>query len=128
MDSKNQVFSDIDQYISAFPADVQEKLQKIRETIRTAAPAAQEAISYGMPAFQLQGILVYFAAFKNHIGFFPTPSGIEQFRDELSAYEPSKGTVRFALDKPVPYDLISRIVTFRVTENQEKAAARKKKK
>jgi uncharacterized protein YdhG (YjbR/CyaY superfamily) len=118
----------IDEYISAFPEDIQEKLQNIRLTIREAAPDAEETISYQMPAFRQNGILVYFAAFKNHISFFPTSSGIEKFKMDLAAYEGSKGTVKFPLDKPIPYDLISRIVKFRVEENLRKAVAKRKKK
>ena len=118
----------IDEYISAFPEDIQEKLQNIRLTIREAAPDAEETISYQMPAFRQNGILVYFAAFKNHISFFPTSSGIEKFKMDLSAYEGSKGTVKFPLDKSIPYDLISRIVKFRVEENLRKAGAKRKKK
>jgi uncharacterized protein YdhG (YjbR/CyaY superfamily) len=118
----------IDEYISAFPEDIQEKLQNIRLTIREAAPDAEETISYQMPAFRQNGILVYFAAFKNHISFFPTSSGIEKFKVDLAAYEGSKGTVKFPLDKPIPYDLIKLIVKFRVEENLRKAVAKRKKK
>lgn len=118
----------IDEYIAAFPEEIQEKLKEIRATIKAAAPEAEEKISYQMPAFTLKGNLVYFAAFKNHIGFYPTSSGTENFKTELSAYDSSKGTVRFPLDKPIPFDLISKIVTFRVKENLEKAEAKAKKK
>jgi uncharacterized protein YdhG (YjbR/CyaY superfamily) len=118
----------IDEYIAGFPGDVQEILQQIRQTIRKAAPDAQEKISYKMPTFTLKGNLVYFAAFKNHIGFYPIPSGIEEFKEELSAYEQGKGSVRFPLDKPIPFDLISRIVKFRVKENLARAEAKGKKK
>ncbi len=118
----------IDDYIAGFPKDVQEILQHIRQTIREAAPDAEEKISYQMPTFTLKGNLVYFAAFKNHIGFYPIPSGIEEFKEELSAYEQGKGSVQFPLDKPIPYDLISRIVKFRVKENLAKAEAKGKKK
>jgi len=128
MTSNNKSPENIDEYIVAFPNDVQTILKKIRKTIRTAAPEAQESISYQMPAFKLQGNLVYFAAFKKHIGFYPTSSGIENFKERLSAYEISKGTVRFPLDKPIPYDLISEIVTFRVHENLEKASSKGRKK
>jgi len=113
----------IDEYIAGFPPDVQEILQKIRRTIREAAPDAQETIKYRMPTFTLKGDLVYFAAFKNHIGFYPIPTGIEEFKNELSAYKMGKGSVQFPLDKPIPYDLISRITKFRVKENLERAAA-----
>ncbi|NTV16187.1 MAG: hypothetical protein HGB09_01930 [Chlorobiaceae bacterium] len=117
----------IDEYIAGFPQDIRETLKAIRETIQSAAPDAEEKISYQMPTFTLKGNLVHFAAYKTHIGFYPTPSGIEQFRQELSAYDCAKGTVRFPLGKPVPLDLISRIVQFRVEENRAKAAAKEKK-
>jgi len=117
----------IDEYIAGFPPDVQEILQKVRTTIRRAAPQAQETISYQMPTFRLEGNLVHFAAFKNHIGLYPTPSGTERFRKELSSYEAGKGSIRFPLDKPIPYDLIAKIVKFRVRENLEKAAPRRSK-
>jgi uncharacterized protein YdhG (YjbR/CyaY superfamily) len=118
---------DIDEYIAGFPKDIQERLQKIRNTIREAAPDAEEAIKYQMPTFTLQGNLVHFAAFKNHIGFYPAPRGIEAFQEELSAYEGAKGSVRFPLDQPIPYELIGRIVRFRVKDSLDKAAAKKKK-
>jgi len=95
-------------------------LETIRRTIKEAAPQAQETISYQMPAFKLNGVLVYFAAHKNHLGFYPAPSGIAAFKNELSAYSPSKGAVQFPLDKPMPLDLIKRIVEFRVKENLAK--------
>jgi len=117
---------DIDEYIAGFPDDVQEKLQKIRMTIRQAAPDAEEKISYQMPTFYLKGNLVHFAAFKKHIGFYPTPTGTEKFQKELAAYKVAKGTARFPLDKPVPYDLISEIVRFRVRENLDRADAKQK--
>jgi uncharacterized protein YdhG (YjbR/CyaY superfamily) len=128
MDADNTKPKDIDEYIAGFPKDVQEILEKIRTTIRKAAPDAEEAIKYQMPTFVLKGNLVHFAAYKKHIGFYPAPRGIEKFKDELSAYEGAKGSVRFPLDKPIPYDLISRIVAFRVQENLEKAEAKGKKK
>ncbi len=117
----------IDEYIAGFPQDIRETLETIRETIRAAAPDAEEKISYQMPTFTLKGNLVHFAAYKTHIGFYPTPSGIEQFRKELSAYDCAKGTVRFPLGKPVPLELISRIVQFRVEENLKRSAAKEKK-
>lgn len=104
----------IDEYIAAFPADVQKILERIRATIRKAAPAAKEAIKYRIPTFTLNGNLIHFAAFKNHIGLYPAPRGAEQFKKELSSYEGGKGTVKFPLDKPIPYDLITRIVKYRV--------------
>jgi uncharacterized protein YdhG (YjbR/CyaY superfamily) len=110
----------VDEYIRAFPKDVQVILERVRQAIRDAAPGAEETTSYGMPAFRLNGrILVYFAAWENHIGFYPTPSGTAAFEAELSPYRRGKGSIQFPLDRPVPYDLISRIVTFRVKENLE---------
>jgi uncharacterized protein YdhG (YjbR/CyaY superfamily) len=117
----------IDEYIAGFPPDVQEILQKIRLTIRKAAPQAQETISYKMPTFTLNGNLVYFAGFKNHIGFYPVPTGIEKFKKELSVYKQGRGSVQFPLDKPIPYGLIRRIVQFRVKENLARAKAGAKK-
>ena len=119
---------DIDAYIAGFPEDVQAKLEKLRATIHQAAPRAQEKISYQMPTFFLEGNLVHFAAYKNHIGFYPTPSGIEQFKDALSVYKSAKGSVQFPLDQPIPYELVGEIVAFRVDENLAKAAAKRKKK
>jgi len=118
----------IDEYIAGFPAKVQKILQKIRKTIHEAAPEAQEKISYQMPTFFLQGNLVHFAAFKEHIGFYPVPTGIEKFKKELSVYKQGKGSVQFPLDQPMPYDLITKIVKFRVKENLAAAAAKAKKK
>jgi uncharacterized protein YdhG (YjbR/CyaY superfamily) len=118
----------IAEYIAGFPPKTQAILKKVRQTIRQAAPGAEEAIKYRMPTFTLHGNLVHFAAFKTHIGFYPTPTGIEQFKRELSAYESAKGSVQFPLDQPIPYDLISRIVKFRVKENLERAEAKRKKK
>jgi uncharacterized protein YdhG (YjbR/CyaY superfamily) len=118
----------IDEYIAGYPKDVQEILEKIRMTVRNAAPDAQETIKYRMPTFTLNGNLVHFAAFKSHIGFYPVPSGIERFKKELSAYKGAKGSVQFPLDQPIPYDLISKIVAFRVQESMDKAEAKKKKK
>jgi uncharacterized protein YdhG (YjbR/CyaY superfamily) len=111
----------IDEYISGFPGDIGKTLEKLRAAIRAAAPGAEERISYQMPAFYLAGNLVYFAAFKNHIGFFPTSSGIAAFKRELAPYSCSKGTVRFPLDKPLPLALIRKIVKFRVAENTKNA-------
>jgi uncharacterized protein YdhG (YjbR/CyaY superfamily) len=125
---KRGAAKDIDEYIKEFPNDVQDRLQKIKKTIKESAPEAEEKISYAMPTFVLKGHnLVHFAAYKKHIGFYPTPSGIEKFKDKISAYEWSKGAVQFPLDKQVPYDLIREIVAFRVKENLEIAAAKKKK-
>ena len=117
----------IDDYIATFPPDVQVILEKIRATIRKSAPGAEEAIKYRLPTFVLDGNLVHFGAFKKHIGFYATPTGNQQFRDELSAYEGAKGSVQFPLDKPIPLGLISKMVKFRVKENLARAAAKKKK-
>jgi uncharacterized protein YdhG (YjbR/CyaY superfamily) len=112
----------IDEYISAFPDDVRAILQKFRSIVRENAPGADEAIRYRMPTFRLKGKnLVHFAAFKGHIGFYPTPSGIESFKDDLARFEVSKGTIRFYLDRPIPYDLVARIVKMRVDEVMAKA-------
>ena len=128
MRTDRPVSQTIDDYVAGFPPDVQAILQKVRSTIRNAAPGAKETISYQMPTFVLQGNLVHFAAFKSHIGLYPTPSGTERFREELSRYATGKGSIRFPLNEPIPYGLISRIVKFRVKENLERAAARKQRK
>ena len=117
----------IDEYISDFPDDVRTRLERIRQTIRKAAPGSVEAIVYRMPTFRLNGNLVHFAAFKKHIGFYPTPSGIVNFKRELASYVTSKGAIQFPLDRPVPYALIGRIVRFRAKENKAKAVAVKEK-
>ena len=119
MERKEQ-FKTVDGYIKTFPKDVQSTLQRMRRTIREAAPEAVEAISYQIPTFKLNGNLVWFAAFKKHIGFYPTMSGIEAFKKELAPYKGAKGSVQFPLDKPIPYDLVKRIVMFRVKENLKK--------
>ena len=113
--------SNIDEYIRTFPNDVQEILEKVRMTIQKAAPDAKEKISYAMPAFEQNGMVVYFAAFKNHIGLYALPSGHEAFATELSKYKSGKGSVQFPLDQPMPFDLITKIVQFRVKENLEKS-------
>ncbi|MBN2074128.1 MAG: DUF1801 domain-containing protein [Dehalococcoidales bacterium] len=110
---------DVDNYIAGFPEDVREILAKLRKLIREAAPQAEEMIKYGVPTFRLNGNLVHYAAYKKHIGFYPTPSGINAFEKDLEPYELSKSTVRFPLDKPIPYELIEKIVKFRVKENSE---------
>jgi uncharacterized protein YdhG (YjbR/CyaY superfamily) len=115
---------DVDKFISTYPEEVQEVLNKVRATIHEAAPGAVETINYGIPTFTLNGNLVHFSGFKDHIGFYPTPSGIEKFKKELSKYEGAKGSVKFPLDQPMPYELITKIVKFRVQEN----LAKKKKK
>ena len=119
MATPKKVFKTIDEYIATFPKNIQSILE-LRQAIRNSAPKAEEAISYQMPTFKLNGNLVYFAAFKNHIGFYPTSSAIEAFKEELSDYEVSKGTIRFPLDKPIPFDLVKKIVKYRVKENLDK--------
>jgi uncharacterized protein YdhG (YjbR/CyaY superfamily) len=114
--------ANIDEYIRVFPAKVQMLLQQLRETLKKAAPLAEETISYGMPAFKLSGMLVWFAAHTKHIGLYPRGSGIEAFKKELSPYKHAKGSVQFPLDQPLPVDLISRIVEFRVAENLRRKA------
>ena len=119
----------IDEYIAGFPNNVREILEQIRMTIREAAPDAEETISYQIPTFTLKGkYLIYFAAYKKHIGLYPAPRGVEKFKKELSLYEGGKGTVRFPLDKAIPFRLINRIVKFRVKESLERAKAKPKKK
>jgi uncharacterized protein YdhG (YjbR/CyaY superfamily) len=118
----------IDEYIAGSPQDVQAILEKIRTTIRKAALGAEETISYQIPTFTLKGNLVHFAAFKKHIGFYPTSTGIEKFKKELSVYEGGKGSVKFPLDKAIPFALIGKIVKFRVEENLKRAEAKGKKK
>ena len=113
-------YSTIDEYIATFTKDIQGILKALRQAIRESAPKAEETISYQMPAFRLNGILVYFAAFRDHISFFPTSSGVAAFKKELSQYEISKGTIRFPLDKPIPLELVKEIVKYRVKENMSK--------
>lgn len=110
----------IDEYIQTFPEDVQKKLQEIRQVIRENAPEATEKISYGMPTFYLKGNLVHFAAYSGHIGFYPVPSGIEEFEDELKEYKTGKGTLQFPLTQELPLELIRKIIQFRVEENLKK--------
>jgi uncharacterized protein YdhG (YjbR/CyaY superfamily) len=121
MERKKDRPTTIDEYIAQFPEDVQQILTRIRAVIHEAAPQAVERISYQMPAFYLKGNLVYFGAHKQHIGFYPTGSGIEAFKEEVAAYKGSKGAVQFPLDEPIPYELISKMVKFRVAENLKKA-------
>lgn len=114
-------FKTMDEYIRSFPTEVQSLLEQMRQTIHKAAPGAVETISYQMPAFKLNGInLVYFAGWKNHIGFYPLPSAAEAFQKELAPYKKAKGSVQFPLDKPVPFDLVEKMVAFRVKENRAK--------
>jgi uncharacterized protein YdhG (YjbR/CyaY superfamily) len=121
MESNNVGFRSMDEYIATFPAEIQIILEELRATIKTSAPDAEEKISYQMPTFFLKGNLVHFAAHKNHIGFYPTPSGIETFKQELSVYKNAKGSVQFPIDKPLPLELIGKIVRFRVDENLKNA-------
>lgn len=121
MDKQKSAYRSIDEYIASFPVEIQARLSAMRSAIREAAPEAKEKISYQMPAFFQNGVLVYFAAFKNHIGFYPTSSGIEAFAAELASYKSGRGSVQFPLDQPLPIDLVKRIVSFRVTEATRKA-------
>lgn len=114
---------DIDTYIAGFPKNIRELLEQVRKTIKQAAPEAEETISYGIPAFKLHGPLVYFAAFKNHIGFYALPKTHEAFRNDFAVYKTGKGSVQFPLDKPMPLDLITKIVKYRVQENAQKTQA-----
>ncbi len=115
---KTGEYKDIDGYIELFPKEVQQVLQKMREEISRAAPEATETITYGIPTFRYRGNLVHFAAYDTHIGFYPTPSGIEAFKSEMTHYETGKGTVRFPLGEPIPYDLVRKVVEFRMQENR----------
>lgn len=129
MESKKTGATSIDGYIAMFPEETQKILEELRATIKAAAPDAEEKINYQIPTFFLKGNLVHFAAFKSHIGFYPTPSGIEAFKKELSIYAGAKGSVQFPIDKPMPLKLVSKIVKFRVAENlkrAEKKSGRKK--
>ena len=128
MVEKKITYESIDEYISNFPPEIQEKLKEIRKVIKESAPEAVEKISYQMPTFVLHGNLVHFAAFKNHIGFYPTPSGIDAFKRELSEYKGAKGSVQFPIEKPLPYQLISKIVKYRVVENINQAESKLRKK
>lgn len=128
MTTEKKNFQTIDEYIATHAPEIQKILQGIRTTIHEAVPEAEEAISYQMPTFKLKGNLIHFAAFKNHIGLYPTPSGIEKFKKELAAYQGAKGSIRFPLDQPIPYELIGRIAQFRATENLAKEEAKKRKK
>ena len=127
MNTKVPVAKDVDEYIKRYPAEVQPVLQKIRQTIKKTAPAAKEVISYQIPGYLLNGVLIYFAAFKNHISVYPAPRGNDAFKKELGAYKGGKGTVQFPIGEPVPYDLITRITKFRMNENERLAAAKKQK-
>ena len=122
-----KTFSTINEYISEFPEEIRFKLEQIREIIQQAAPEAKEAIRYGMPTFVLNGNLVHFAAYKNHIGFYPAPSGIDAYLDELAVYRTGKGTIQFPIDQPIPFNLIKKVVEFRVNENLGKRKGKVKK-
>ncbi|MFY7825840.1 MAG: iron chaperone [Flectobacillus sp.] len=113
-------FLSVDEYESQFPAEVQLKIGQIRKIIQETAPEAQECISYNMPAYKYKGVLVYFAAYKNHIGFYPTGSGIKHFESELGPYKWAKGSIQFPLNQEIPFDLIQKIVTYRLEENRSK--------
>ena len=117
----------IDDYIAAFPPEIQQKLTALRKVIRETAPEAEEKISYQMPTFAQNGNLVHFAAFKNHIGFYPAPSGIENFQEQLARYKSSKGAIQFPLDEEIPLGLVREIVKFRLAENLAKAKTKSKK-
>ena len=125
MKLKESGSSEVDEFIAKYPPDIQNVLQKIRSIIRKAAPDAQEKIGYGIPTFTLNGNLVHYSVLKNHVGFYPTPSGIEKFKKELSKYEGAKGSVQFPLDQPIPYELIRKITEFRVQEQRAKAKTKK---
>jgi uncharacterized protein YdhG (YjbR/CyaY superfamily) len=128
MEGNKITYVSIDEYISQFSPEVQEILKTLRKVIKESAPDAGEKISYQMPTFELYGNLVHFAAFKNHIGFYPTSSGTDAFKQELSEYKGGKGSVQFPKEKPLPYELISKIVKFRVNENIKRAEGKLKKK
>jgi uncharacterized protein YdhG (YjbR/CyaY superfamily) len=128
MKTSKPKFSNPDEYIATFPANVQEILQKIRTTIKKTAPNAEEVISYQMPAFKLNGMLVWYAANKEHIGFYPTASPIKVFKKELANYKTSKGAIRFPIEQAVPLELIKDIVRFRINENLEKTERKLKEK
>ncbi|MCL5991647.1 MAG: DUF1801 domain-containing protein [Bacteroidetes bacterium] len=125
---KNIIPNDVDSYLATVPEPAKSTLEKLRQTIRGIVPAAEEVISYGMPAFKYKGILVYFASFKNHCSFFPGSAIIENFKEELKAYKTSKGTIQFAFDKPLPASLVKKIVKARMKENEEKERNRLMKK
>lgn len=127
MDETKAGFATVDEYIASFPEEARAKLQELRATIRAAAPEAVEKISYQMPTFFLKGNLVYFAGWKKHVGFYAIPSANEAFKDELSAYTVSKGAVQFPLDQPLPVELITRMVRFRVAENLARTEAKTRK-
>lgn len=128
MEGNKSGFNSIDEYIATFPKETQKILEELRAAIKKVAPDAEEKISYQMPTFFLKGNLVHFAAYKNHIGFYPTPSGIEAFKKELSVYEGAKGSVQFPINKPLPLKLVRKLVKFRVAENMKNAQMKLSKK
>ena len=128
MRANSKVAGNIDEYIERFPENVQAILQKLRATIRRAAPGAEEVISYQMPAFKYHGTLVYFAGYKNHIGFYPTSSPMKFFKDRLTNYKTSKGAIQFPINEAIPLALVKDIVKFRIRENLEKETTKLKKK
>ncbi len=125
METHPKGFSSIDEYIACFPEDIQLILFELRSVIKAAVPEAEEKISYQMPTFALKGNLVHFSVNKNHIGFYPAPSGVEHFQAELAAYKTSKGAIQFPIGQPIPFDLVRKIVEFRVEENLARAKGRK---
>jgi len=128
MEGNRNMSESIDNYILRFPPEIQEILKMLRKVIKESAPEAKEKISYQMPTFVLHGNLVHFAAYKNHIGFYPAPSGMDAFKRELSEYKGAKGSVQFPIEKPLPYQLISKIVKYRVVENINQAESKLRKK
>jgi uncharacterized protein YdhG (YjbR/CyaY superfamily) len=128
METKTAAAKNIDEYIAGFPPEVQAVLEKVRGTIRTAAPEAEETISYGIPTYKLNGrYVIYFAGYKKHISVYPAPIGVEEFKEELAAYASGQGTAKFPLNKPIPFDLITRMVQFQLKENLAKTAAKREK-
>ena len=125
MEKATVVPETVDQYIAAFPADVKKRMQQLRKTIKAAAPKADEVISYQMPGYKYFGMLVYFAAYKNHIGFYPGAGGVLEFYKELSSFKSAKGSVQFPHDRPIPFEIISKIVKFRVKQNEEKGSLKR---
>jgi uncharacterized protein YdhG (YjbR/CyaY superfamily) len=126
MISKTTAFENVDDYIAGFPKTTQLLLKQVRAAIKKAAPKAEEVISYNMPAFKYFGVLVYFAGYERHIGFYPTASGIANFKQEISRLKSAKGSVQFPIDKPMPLSLIAKIVKFKVKENETKSALKRK--
>jgi uncharacterized protein YdhG (YjbR/CyaY superfamily) len=127
MKSNKVGFASIDEYIATFPEEIQKILEELRTTIKAAAPDAEEKLSYQIPTFALKGNLIHFAAFKNHIGVYPTPSGTRAFERELSIYQSAKGSIKFPIEKPLPFELIRKIVKFRVDENLKNAELKSRK-